>query len=179
MSAAPTLTAPAAPAGVSLANLLEGGVKVKVSSGSSKEAKNVLDGCAETCWTSDHLAPNSDPTTARSFLSFKLGHPIALSQLHSLSLTFAGGFSPMSLSIATSEQDGKTWTPLTNQMLFPNDTNAKQYFDLTHLVHDGGNPDNTAAWIRLEFIGSTDDYGRLTVYQTEIFALPPSSHQSA
>ncbi len=128
----------------------------------------------ETCWTSDHLAPNSDPTTARSFLSFKLAQPIALSQLHSLSLTFAGGFSPMSLSIATSEQDGKTWAPLSpTRRSSPTTPNAKQYFDLTHLVHDGGNPDNTATWIQLEFIGSTDDYGRLTVYETEIFALPP------
>ena len=139
----------------------------RASSGSSKDAKNVLDGSTETCWTSDNLAPNSDPSTARYLLSFKLEQPIALHDLHSLSLTFAGGFSPTSLHLAASEEDGKTWYPI-GAPLFPKDTNAKQYFDLSGVVHDD---ERRAAWLRFELNGSTDDYGRVTIYQAEIFGL--------
>lgn len=169
MSIAPTLTAPSPPPGTTLSNLfIAGQVKVKVSSGSSKEAKNILDDSLETCWTSDNLAPNSDPSSAHYMISFKLEHPIPLNTLHSLSLTFAGGFSPMSFSIVASEQDGKTWFPVGGASLFPKDTNAKQHFDLSGWVAD---ETRQVAWLRFELNGSTDDYGRVTIYQSQIFAV--------
>ncbi|SJX62333.1 related to TR4 orphan receptor associated protein TRA16 [Sporisorium reilianum f. sp. reilianum] len=167
MTAAPTLIAPTPPADKTLRNVLTADVKVKVSSGTTKDAKCMLDGTPETCWTSDSLAPNSDPSSAHYLLSFKLAHPLALSELHSLALTFAGGFSPTSLSILASETDGKTWFPLATD-LFPNDTNAKQYFDLSALAR--GADAQHASWLRFELTGSTDDYGRVTIYQAEVFA---------
>ncbi|SPO26057.1 related to TR4 orphan receptor associated protein TRA16 [Ustilago trichophora] len=167
MSVAPTLTPPSAPEGRSLTNLLAGDVKVKVSSGPSKSAKNILDDSTETCWTSDNLPPNSDPSTARYNITFKLAQPIAVRDLHSLSLTFAGGFSPMSFNISSSEEDGKTWSPLGGD-LFPSDTNAKQYFDVSRMVQ-AEEEAKMVKWLRLELQGSTDDYGRMTIYQAEIF----------
>ena len=142
----------------------------RVSSGPSKDGKNILDGSAETCWTSENLPPNSDPSTARYDLSFKFPQSIALHELHSLSLTFAGGFSPMSFDILASEQDGKTWFNVATG-LFPNDTNAKQYFDISGLVTGHA---REATWLRLQMQGSTDDYGRVTIYQAEIFAVSSS-----
>ncbi|CDU25803.1 related to TR4 orphan receptor associated protein TRA16 [Sporisorium scitamineum] len=170
MTVVPTLTAPAAPADKELVNILSNEVKVKVSSGTSKDAKYMLDGSAETCWTSDNLAPNSDPCSARYLLSFKLAQPISLQHLHSLSLTFAGGFSPMSFNIVASEQDGKTWFPAVAD-LFPKDTNAKQFFDLSGQLSEEVKEAN---WLRFELNGSTDDYGRVTIYQAEVFATSAS-----
>lgn len=139
----------------------------RVSSGTSKDAKSILSDSPETCWTSDNLPPNSDPASAHYLLSFKLAEPIAISDLHSLSLTFAGGFSPMSFSVLASEQDGKTWFPVAAD-LYPKDTNAKQFFDLSGQVQ---HQSQWASWLRFELNGSTDDYGRVTIYQAEIFAL--------
>ena len=126
----------------------------------------MLDDSAETCWTSDNLAPNSDPASAHYLLSFKFGQPIAVSELHSVSLTFAGGFSPMEFNLLASEHDGKTWFPI-GSALFPKDTNARQFFDLSALVQA---EQRQATWLRFELNGSTDDYGRVTIYQTQIFA---------
>ncbi|SNX84603.1 related to TR4 orphan receptor associated protein TRA16 [Melanopsichium pennsylvanicum] len=170
MSAAPTLSAPAPPDDKELVNILTlGEVKVKVSSGTSKEAKNILTEDPESCWTSDNLAPNSDPCSSRYLISFKLAQTIRISALHSISLTFAGGFSPMSLNVLGSEQDGKTWFAIgDDEVLHPKDTNAKQYFDVHNLVQTDT---RFAGWLRFQFNGSTDDYGRITVYGTQIFAI--------
>ncbi|EST07039.1 Galactose-binding domain-like protein [Kalmanozyma brasiliensis GHG001] len=170
MTLAPTLSAPAAPQGASLINLLSGEVKVKVSSGTSKDGKSILSDSPETCWTSDNLPPNSDPSSAHYLLSFKLAQPISIADLHSLSLTFAGGFSPMSFNILASEQDGKTWSPVVAD-LFPKDTNAKQYFDISAIAREA----KQASWLRFELNGSTDDYGRVTIYQAEIFGASSSA----
>lgn len=166
MTVAPTLSATPAPPNTQLRNILTTDVKVKVSSGTSKDAKSILDGSPETCWTSDNLPPNSDPSSASYLLSFKFPEPISPSQLHSLSLTFAGGFSPTSFNIVAS-QDGKAWSTVLKD-LFPKDTNAKQYFDLSSLRLED---ERQVHWLRFELNGSTDDYGRVTIYQVELFAL--------
>lgn len=75
----------------------------------------------------------------------------------------------MSLNISASEEDGKTWAQLGGE-LFPSDTNAKQYFDVTGLVQ-GEEEAKMVKWLRFELQGSTDDYGRMTIYQAEIFAV--------
>lgn len=155
---------PSPPSGTVLTNILNRDVKVRVSSGSSKDGKNVLDGSPETCWTSDNLPPNSDPASSEYLLTFKLSVPLPLSTLHSLSLTFAGGFCPMSFQVfAASEDTPKAYFPV-SPLLHPDDTNAKQYF----ILHP--TQDTTIGGLRLQFQGSTDDYGRLTVYEAEIFA---------
>jgi hypothetical protein len=137
-------------------------ISLRVSSGTSKDGRNVLDGSQETCWTSDNLPPNSDTANSLYTLSFKLAEPITTNTLHSLSLTFAGGFSPISLKVLASAEDGKTWSPV-SVSIFPKDSNAKQHFLISPLVQQ------TASWLRLELTGSTDDYGRVTIYQAEIF----------
>lgn len=164
MASAPTLVQPEAPTGKTLLNLLTAEVKVKVSSGSSKDGKNVLDGSSETCWTSDNLPPNSDPSSSRYLVTFKLADVVQLTSLHSLSLTFAGGFCPMSLQVLASTEDNtKEWFSI-SPLLHPRDTNAKQYFALS------STDSRSISGLRFSFQGSTDDYGRLTVYQAEIFA---------
>ncbi|CCF48517.1 hypothetical protein NDA18_004095 [Ustilago nuda] len=173
MSIAPTLTAPPVPSGSSHVNILSaasGEVKVKVSSGNSIEGKNVLDGSTETCWTSDNLPPNSDPSSAHYTLSFKLAAPVKLDRLHSISVTFAGGFSPISLTLLGS-QDGKTWQDVGKDgvEVWVKDANAKQYFDLHNAVK--GEEGREVRWLRFDMKGSADDYGRVTIYQVEIFAL--------
>ncbi|KAJ9476283.1 hypothetical protein PHBOTO_006381 [Pseudozyma hubeiensis] len=164
MTIAPTLTAPAAPSGATLHNVLTPDTRVKVSSGTSKDGKSILDASNETCWTSDNLPPNSDPSTSLHSISFKLNSATSLSRLHSLSLTFAGGFSPMSFDVLAS-QDGKTWSAAVPEELFPMDTNAKQYFLINSLEDT-----QEVQWLRLQLKGSTDDYGRVIVYQVELFA---------
>lgn len=164
MASARTLARPASPSGKQLVNLLTRDVKVRVSSGSSKDGKNVLDGSSETCWTSDNLPPNSDPSSSDYLLTFKLPSAVQLDTLHSLALTFAGGFCPMSLQVlASAEDNAKEWISI-SPLLHPRDTNAKQYFAISSTE-----PSNIGG-LRLQFRGSTDDYGRLTVYEAEIFA---------
>ena len=77
----------------------------------------------------------------------------------------------MSFNIVASEQDGKTWLPVAAD-LFPKDTNAKQYFDLSSSLPA---LPKQAGWLRFELNGSTDDYGRVTIYQAEIFAAVEAS----
>ncbi|KIS70200.1 uncharacterized protein UMAG_10764 [Mycosarcoma maydis] len=162
MTIAPTLSAPSVDAGATLHNILTHQVKVKVSSGTSKDARSMLDGSAETCWTSENVAPNSDASCAVHVISFKLAHSISIAKLHTLALTFAGGFSPISLNILASE-DGKVWSNVLER-LFPIDTNARQFF------HIQGLQDLQTSWLRFELQGSTDEYGRVIVYQAEMFA---------
>ena len=76
----------------------------------------------------------------------------------------------MSLTLLSSE-DGKVWEGLGNGgELFVKGTNAKQYFDVRSLVNRE-EEGKEVGWLRFELKGSTDDYGRVTIYQAEIFAV--------
>lgn len=70
----------------------------------------------------------------------------------------------MSIDVLAS-QDGKTWSAAVPEELFPMDTNAKQYFLINSLEDT-----QEVQWLRLQLKGSTDDYGRVIVYQVELFA---------
>lgn len=75
----------------------------------------------------------------------------------------------MSLTLLGSK-DGKAWDQVGKGgvEVWVKDTNAKQYFDLSGVV----NGDQAeVGWLRFDMKGSTDDYGRVTIYQAEIFAL--------
>ncbi|PWY99889.1 hypothetical protein BCV70DRAFT_200798 [Testicularia cyperi] len=164
-----------------LVNILSSqlGVRVKVSSGASKDAKTILDGSVETCWSSDALPPGHvDPSSASNWVTFKLGAPISAKALQSMSLTCAGGFSPSSVQLLATfpaSEDPKSFTPIT-QELFPDDTNARQVFPLSlsslpDPKPDGDEKDQLLDSLRLRLSGSTDDYGRITLYQVELFAV--------
>ncbi|KAN0064535.1 hypothetical protein ACQY0O_002163 [Thecaphora frezii] len=175
MGSAPQSSQPAAEVrlGEALVNLLDKEVKVKASSGSSKDAKGILNGDLETAWSSENTSPTQDATTCVSTLTFKLPSERAglkLSSLHSIALTFAGGFSATQAKLLyATPDDAKQWKQASN-LLYPHDSNAKQFFRLD-TPQDAR--DNEIASLQLELQGSTDDYGRVTVYQVEVYAIVP------
>ncbi|EPQ29301.1 uncharacterized protein PFL1_03056 [Pseudozyma flocculosa PF-1] len=173
MVSAPQSSQPTADlaAGQKLVNLLANEVKVKASSGSSKDAKAILSGDLETAWTSENASPVSDPGSTVSTLTFKLPSDqggARIGSLHSMALTFAGGFSAMNARLLYSTESSPTEWKDAAAEVFPYDSNAKQFF---RLETNETAKDEIATSLRLQLSGSTDDYGRVTVYQVEIYAI--------
>ncbi|SHO78016.1 Uncharacterized protein MSYG_2358 [Malassezia sympodialis ATCC 42132] len=154
-------------------NVLQDATKVKASCGSSKEARYALDDSNETCWTLDLGSP--DPT-ASALLTCTLSEACVVRQLAVWQATFAGGFVPvrMTLSVAlTGHGKESQWQVV--QEAFPKDGNMPQTFhldtsSLESLLDKHGYPaDISTDQVRIQFEGSTDGFGRITIYELRLF----------
>lgn len=74
-------------------------------------------------------------------------------------IQFQGGFVGKDCNVILEDTTGKT---LQNEPFYPDDINAKQIFNLTK-------PVSNAVKIRVNFKGSTDFFGRIIVYNFEIY----------
>ncbi|KAI8990686.1 galactose-binding like protein [Trametes punicea] len=144
-------------------SLLDSETKIKVSSTLDKSVgkKNLTDGSPETCWTSQQGTPQSIQLTFASPVIPKC-----------VELTFQGGFvgTRCSVEVLPSAQDAK-WRVLTR--IYPEDVNRRQTFDLVP-----GEPDLVDCRIdsmKLVFEESSDFFGRVTVYDLQVFGAIPSS----
>ncbi|PWN54173.1 hypothetical protein IE53DRAFT_383258 [Violaceomyces palustris] len=183
MSSQPQTTQPPAKLeeGESLVNILTKGIKVKALSGPSKDAKNVLDGSLETCWTAENRVSPSCRFAIVPSLTFHLEQPVKLGSLHSLALTFAGGFAPIKASLVAKIDpppscDETGADALTVVTLFPLDGNGKQYFAIGPTCSSSsssppGSDQRETDSFRLDMEGSTDAFGRITVYGIELYAI--------
>ncbi|WFD26618.1 hypothetical protein MNAN1_001601 [Malassezia nana] len=154
-------------------NVLQSASKVKASCGSSREARCALDNSNESCWTFDLGSP--DPS-ASATLTCTLSKPCAVCEVAQWQATFAGGFVPtrMALFVAlTGSGTEDLWQMVTEA--FPKDGNMPQSFaidsaSLESLLSSLGYPfDVTTEQVRIQFDGSTDGFGRITIYELGLY----------
>lgn len=115
--------------------------------------KNCLvDGSAETCWTSQEGLPQH--------IQFRFASKVTLERVL---LTFQGGFVGTKCAVqALVESERPSWNTLTH--VYPEDVNRQQKFELD-LV--SALPDGTDG-IRLVFERSSDFFGRITIYDLKL-----------
>jgi len=107
--------------------------------------KYLFDGRDETCWNSDQGSPQ--------WVSLEFEQPVAVS---AFALQFQGGFGGKECEV---EVEGTTKV----LDFYPEDTNKLQTFYLKEQL-------NCVKKLRIAFNSSTDFYGRITLYQLELFA---------
>jgi len=142
--------------------LLNQDTNIKVSSTLDKSCgkKNLVDGSPETCWTSQQGIPQ--------YVQLTLPNPMIPKRL---SITFQGGFvgtrCALSLLLEPSEsstrKEWNTWT-----YVYPEDVNRQQTFDLPWSEREWGQGIDT---IRIVFEESSDFFGRITVYDLQLFGM--------
>lgn len=112
--------------------------------------QHLLDDSEETCW-------NSDPGKEQ-FIYLQLTETVKVS---SIKMMFQGGFVGTPIKVFGIEQNSKDRVLL--GAFDAVDTNDTQCFTLTQ------NTDKAFKQIDIIFEGSTDFYGRVTVYKLDVF----------
>lgn len=139
------------------------GTTAKASSVLKKNVKmygpmNALDFENESsCWNSDGQA---DGATVHSFI-LNFHRQV---QLSSISFQFQGGFVPEECRLMTSQENyaTKTWNEIDDADIELENTNKLQVFDLDDVVSQDFLECDA---LKLEFLGSTDFYGRVILYK--------------
>ncbi|KAI0783111.1 galactose-binding domain-like protein [Abortiporus biennis] len=133
--------------------LLTAETKTKVSSTLDKSVgkKYLTDGSPETCWASQQGTPQHIQITFKD--------PVVPKRL---SITFQGGFVGTRCALEVRSGDSVEWRTWTR--VYPEDVNRAQSFDLPDdMVQDSINS------LRLVFEESSDFFGRITVYDLQLF----------
>ena len=87
-------------------------------------------------------------------------------------ITFQGGFAGTKCAVEILPQSGaQEWQPYT--YIFPEDVNRKQTFELD--PHDARLAEEGVDSLKLVFEESSDFFGRITVYDMQIFGTIPLS----
>ncbi|KOS14646.1 hypothetical protein Malapachy_1217 [Malassezia pachydermatis] len=156
-----------------MSNLLPLAAKVKASAGSSKEARRIFDGSNETCWSFDL----GDPSTSSTMqLTCTLAEPRTMLEVAELRCTFAGGFAAIRVAVLfgyATQDKILDWARV--QEVFPKDGNMMQKFGWNTEVAQqavqaiGRDMDTPVTHIALSLEGSTDGFGRVTVYELGIW----------
>ncbi|XP_064390493.1 nuclear receptor 2C2-associated protein-like [Halichondria panicea] len=120
--------------------------RIKVSSVLNRDVKQfgkkfMFDGDEETCWNSDQGSPQ--------FVSIELPYSACVSRVH---IRFQGGFASTHCILASGSEQ---------HSFYPEDINSLQVFPVP-----SAEPSKTH---KIEFRTSTDFYGRLTVYQLQLY----------
>ncbi|KAH7335330.1 hypothetical protein B0J17DRAFT_669658 [Rhizoctonia solani] len=145
-------------------SLIDSSTTIKVSSTLDKSVgkKNLIDGSPETCWTSAAGLPQS----------VELVFPDAVAPKQ-LALTFQGGFVGTRCTVYgilphedEHAEDRSKWKPIVQ--IYPEDINRRQTFDLTPSTNQ---IDLSKGILRLKvvFEESSDFFGRITLYNLELF----------
>ncbi|XP_018803128.1 PREDICTED: nuclear receptor 2C2-associated protein isoform X1 [Bactrocera latifrons] len=129
--------------------------KCSVSSVQGKDVKlygkqNMFDSVAETSWNSNEGTPQ--------WIIIRFEEPQAISKF---SFQFQGGFVAKTLLIHVETEDGKQ---ILEEAFYPEDINSIQTFILNRPIKN-----KEAAKIKFLFPSSTDFFGRIILYELEIF----------
>ena len=132
-------------------------LKIKASSTlnrSSKYApKFIFDGNTDTCWNSDQGLPQ--------YITINFEKIIIPT---SLSFTFNGGFVGNNVNIEIS-LDSINYITILDSICF-DDTNDKQTIELPSNNHSDT---IQGQYLKINFLSSTDFYGRITLYSLDIY----------
>ena len=134
----------------------------------------MFDGCADTCWNSDQGSPQ--------YVVIDFGRPVAPT---ALSIMFQGGFAGVDGAV----EIGLALDAMILLQALPDvaDSNALQMFALQRGGEtDAGRsegPDHQrddvkeGRYMRISFPASTDFYGRVTVYQLDVYGYEGATSQ--
>ncbi|KAG8744259.1 hypothetical protein FRC12_014829 [Ceratobasidium sp. 428] len=140
-------------------SLIDSSTIIRVSSTLDKSVgkKNLVDGSPETCWTSTAGLPQ--------FVELQFSEAVSPAQL---ALTFQGGFVGTKCTIygliSQSEEAEAQSTPSWHivDKIFPEDINRRQLFALKSSAEE-------LARLKIVFEESSDFFGRITLYNLELF----------
>ncbi|QRW03007.1 nuclear receptor 2C2-associated protein [Ceratobasidium sp. AG-Ba] len=142
-------------------SLIDSSTIIRVSSTLDKSVgkKHLVDGSPETCWTSTAGLPQS--------IELQFYEAVNPTQL---ALTFQGGFVGTKCTIYGMPAQGEdveaqstvSWHTVTQ--IFPEDINRRQLFSLKT-----GTGVEQLARLKLVFEESSDFFGRITLYNLELF----------
>ena len=108
--------------------------------------KFLFDNCDDTCWNSDQGSPQ--------FISLHFKDQ-PLKQISQVEIQFQGGFVGTHCHFLINEE--------TKQDFFPEDSNKLQRFSLVPLQQEN------ITSLKIVFGGSTDFFGRITIYHLKLF----------
>lgn len=139
--------------------------KCKTSSVLNKSAeyasKHMFDGTCNTCWNSDQGSPQ--------YIFFDFLKPVILKNIN---IQFQGGFSCEDVIISVGN-DIKALHEDIYEHIHPMNVNELQKFDVLTQEVSSTNDDDTSSgghrYLKLIFPCSSDFYGRVTVYQLEVY----------
>lgn len=103
-------------------------LQFRASSGTSKDAKSILDDSLETCWSGE--ADDDSKATLTFTFPQDENDPNSLVQVDSLKrldLTFQGGYSVQKVTLLVRLDEGKEWDRVGD--VFPRDGNERQEFE--------------------------------------------------
>ena len=133
-------------------------IKHKVSSvlnrSSEFASKHMFDGRLDTCWNSDQGSPQ--------FILFDFGKNVITTDLK---IMFQGGFAGVD---GTVEVGSALESLVTVANLDITDTNDMQSYSL-QLKNENQDMMQNGRYLRIAFPTSTDFYGRVTIYQLEVW----------
>lgn len=109
----------------------------------------MFDGREDTCWNSDG--------GENQFLVIEFP---SIVDIHSISLVFQGGFVGRQGKLLIANDDDADWRCVLD--FEPEDVNDKQDFVLPE------NSGDKVRLLRIEFTGSSDFYGRVTIYNLDV-----------
>lgn len=110
----------------------------RASSGTSKDAKSILDDSLETCWSGE-AKDDSKATLTFTFQQDDNDPSTSLVQIDSLKrldLTFQGGYSVQKVTLLVRLDEGKDWERVGD--VFPRDGNERQEFEWVSLLISSG-----------------------------------------
>lgn len=108
--------------------------------------KNLFDDCEDTCWNSDQGSPQ--------YILISFANPIE--SISKMQIQFQGGFVGTNCHVIVNDESEDKID------FFPEDSNKLQTFPL-ELKH-------SCSSVKIVFGGSTDFFGRVTIYQLKLLA---------
>ncbi|CAE6402355.1 unnamed protein product [Rhizoctonia solani] len=145
-------------------SLIDSSTTIKVSSTLDRSVgkKNLIDGSPETCWTSAAGLPQS--------VELIFSDAVVPKQL---ALTFQGGFVGTRCTVygilphdSEGPENGSQWQKIVQ--IYPEDINRRQTFGLTPST-DQIDLSKGVLRLKVVFEESSDFFGRITVYNFELF----------
>ncbi|CAG7853927.1 SubName: Full=Uncharacterized protein {ECO:0000313/EMBL:CCA67125.1} [Serendipita indica DSM 11827] len=126
--------------------------KLKVSSTLDKSTprKSLIDRDPGTCWTSTQGLPQ--------WIELTFAEPVVP---EAIELTFQGGFVGTRVAVQVAIP-GNEWRLLTS--IYPEDVNRKQRFDISSSLDNA-----PITSMKLIFEESSDFFGRITIYDLDVF----------
>jgi len=123
---------------------------------------NALDATNETsCWNSDAVPSGASSSGDESIIFTIHFGPNRMVQIDEVRIQFQGGFVAEECTACISKGDDQEWVELEEPME-PEDVNDMQTFAIAE-------DDRTCNMLRLSFEGSSDFYGRVTIYKLEVW----------
>ena len=122
---------------------------------------NALDATNETsCWNSDAVPSGASNGDEPITFTIHFG-PKRMVQIDEIRIQFQGGFVAEECTACISKGDDQEWVEL-EEPIEPEDVNDMQTFAIA-------DEDRTCNMLRLSFEGSSDFYGRVTIYKLEVW----------